>query len=146
MLREQLKVSNIANPHQNSQPESFFSLRKWLSKTSNASARVGPRGFTLAEVLVVGVIMAILAAVAIPFYTSYVASQKQEVVKNLAQTAGISANAFYRRYGRNPTKTELNFYLPDPSSYEIVISPDPAATLTVSNTAEPTIKLTVSFH
>ena len=42
------------------------------------------KGFTLVEVIVVSVIVAVLAAVAIPLYTSYVASSKQNAVDNAA--------------------------------------------------------------
>ncbi len=86
------------------------------------------KGFVLAEVLVVAVIVAILAAVAIPVYTSYVSDQRQEVVNNLAQTASVSANIFWRRFGHAPrsdtqehTIEDLKMFLPDPDRFQIII-------------------------
>lgn len=42
------------------------------------------KGFTLVEVIVVAVIVAILAAVAVPLYQGYVDSSRQNVVQNTA--------------------------------------------------------------
>ncbi len=74
------------------------------------------------------VIVAILAAVAIPVYTSYVSGQRQEVVNNLAQTASVSANIFWRRFGIPPrsdnqanTIEDLKIFLPDPDRFQIVL-------------------------
>lgn len=41
-------------------------------------------GFTLVEVIVVAVIVAVLATVAIPLYTGYVESSKQNTIENCA--------------------------------------------------------------
>jgi prepilin-type N-terminal cleavage/methylation domain-containing protein len=80
------------------------------------------RGFVLAEVLVVAVIVAILAAVAIPTYTSYVRGQRQSVVKALAQTAAVSANVYLRRYGTAPPDSAaLHLFLPDPDRFSVSI-------------------------
>lgn len=45
------------------------------------------KGFTLVEVIVVAVIVAVLAAVAIPLYLGYVESSKANVANNLAGSA-----------------------------------------------------------
>jgi len=60
------------------------------------------KGFTLIEVLVVAVIVAILAAVAIPAYNAYIKSTKLDVAKNLAATIVQSAATYYSKY---PTAT-----------------------------------------
>jgi type IV pilus assembly protein PilE len=68
----------------------------------------GNKGFTLVEMIVVSLIVAILAAVAIPMYRGYIIGQRQATVDNLAQTAGAAANAYLRRTGVVPDNT--NFY------------------------------------
>jgi type IV pilus assembly protein PilE len=57
------------------------------------------RGFTLTEVIVTSVIVAILAAVAIPSYLGYMHSAQQNAVDNLSATAASAANAYYRKTG-----------------------------------------------
>lgn len=79
-------------------------------------------GVVLVEILVVAVIVAILAAVAIPIYTGTVLKQRRDLVSNLAQTAAVSANVFYRRNGVNPTDSDLDIYLPDSSRYGLSVS------------------------
>jgi len=49
------------------------------------------KGFTLIEVLVVAVIVAILAAVAIPSYQNYIVNTRNNVAKNVAGTVASSA-------------------------------------------------------
>jgi len=48
------------------------------------------KGFTLIEVLVVAVIVAVLAAVAIPAYMNYVKDSKGQVMENIAATVATS--------------------------------------------------------
>jgi prepilin-type N-terminal cleavage/methylation domain-containing protein len=103
-------------------------------------------GFTLVEALVVAVLMAILAAVTIPIYNGFIKSGKQDVVKNLSQTAATAANSYLRRNGVSPPAvTDLNLFLPDPTLYTIVIDGD-AKTVTVSEVADPTITSSTHFN
>jgi type IV pilus assembly protein PilA len=57
----------------------------------------GQKGFTLVEVIVVAIIVAALAAVAIPLYSSYVASSRRNAVANttgsVASFCGACRNA-----------------------------------------------------
>jgi prepilin-type N-terminal cleavage/methylation domain-containing protein len=53
------------------------------------------KGFTLIEVLVVAVIVAILAAVAIPAYNGYISSSKEKVAKNTAGAIAAAVAAYY---------------------------------------------------
>lgn len=49
--------------------------------------RLNNKGFTLVEVIVVAVIVAVLALVAIQLYTGYVAESRQNTAENLAASA-----------------------------------------------------------
>ena len=81
------------------------------------------RGFTLAEALVVAVIMSILAASAIPMYAGYIKKQKRDVARGLAQTASVSANLYYRRRGVDPPDSaSLNLFISDPARYRVSIN------------------------
>lgn len=79
-------------------------------------------GFTLIEVVVVSTIIAVLAAIAIPTYLSYIESTKQETVENLAQSAAAAANTYFRRTNTDPAAENLNLFY-DESKYEIEVSP-----------------------
>jgi len=63
------------------------------------------KGFTLIEVLVVAVIVAVLAAVAIPAYNGYIKSSKEKVALNTAATVA-SALATYYSENQNCTRIE----------------------------------------
>jgi type IV pilus assembly protein PilE len=93
-----------------------------------------PKGFTLIEAIISAVIVAILAAVAIPFYTGYVTSARQDRVNNLAQTAAAAANAYVRKTGGTLSASnvslaattgdvsKLNLFVPDAAEYTISIT------------------------
>lgn len=67
------------------------------------------KGFTLIEVLVVAVIVAILAAVAIPAYNAYIRSSKEKVALNFAATVAQSAGTYYSQSQILPTSlTDVN--------------------------------------
>jgi type IV pilus assembly protein PilE len=121
-----------------------------MSDRSEFPVRAGRRGmklksqggFALAEVLVVAVIMAVLAAIAIPSYQGYVKTQRTEVVKGLAQTIAVSANAYWRRNGTVPTFAQTGVFIPNASYYTITIA-DP--NVTVQEASDATITATVAF-
>lgn len=101
-------------------------------------------GFTLAEVVVVSAIVAILASVAIPVYTGYLTSQRQSAVDNLASTAAIAANSYLRRYNQIPTVAKLGLFLPVPGKYQITIS-SADTTVIVKDASDLSIADTVFF-
>jgi prepilin-type N-terminal cleavage/methylation domain-containing protein len=92
------------------------------------STKKGVAGFTLVESLITAAIVAILAAVAVPMYLSYVEAQRRSSVESLAQTAAVSANALYRRgaMAGRPQDTiavwiKGTMFLPNPSAYNLTI-------------------------
>lgn len=100
-------------------------------------------GFTLIEAVVVSVIVAILAAVAIPIYSGFIADQRVTTVSNLAETAAASANAYHRRTGTVltgsilPNTTPLFLYF-NGSAYTMTVNGD---SIKVSETqSSPKIK------
>jgi prepilin-type N-terminal cleavage/methylation domain-containing protein len=68
----------------------------------------GKKGFTLVEVIVVAVIVAVLAAVAIPLYMGYLDSTRQQSVDQLAQAASAAADGYFRKTGADPSLPDLN--------------------------------------
>jgi prepilin-type N-terminal cleavage/methylation domain-containing protein len=65
------------------------------------------KGFTLVEVIVVAVIVAVLAAVAIPLYLGYIESSKVNIANN---TAGSAASCLAA--ARNSSAPDANFPSP----------------------------------
>lgn len=101
------------------------------------------KGFTLAEVIVVGAIVAILAAVAVPLYTGYLTSQRQSVVDNLASTAAVAANSYFRRYNLAPDSARLGLFLPVPGKFKISVT---STTVIVRDASDLSITSTVAFR
>lgn len=87
------------------------------------------------EVLVTMIIVTVLAAVAIPLYSSYVAAQRQSAVESLAQAAAVAANSYYRRHNDNPDSAKLGLFLPVAGKYWIQVA-DP--NVTVRDATSPT--------
>jgi len=69
-----------------------------MLKTNKEEVKKMRKGFTLIEVLVVAVIVAILAAVAIPAYNGYISSSKEKVAKNTAGAIAASVAAYYSEH------------------------------------------------
>lgn len=92
------------------------------------AAKSSAAGFTFIEAIVTAVIMGILAAVAIPVYTSYVDSQRKDTLKNIAQMTAASANIYARRTnsaadcGTTAACTALlGIFLSNPAQFDIKI-------------------------
>jgi len=100
--------------------------------------RSHPKGFTLVEAVVVAVIIAVLAAIAIPSYLSYKTNAEQTVVDNLAETAAASGNLFFRKTGNHPNTGDLNLYLSDSSRFAITISTGTRIIAILDNTSGKT--------
>jgi prepilin-type N-terminal cleavage/methylation domain-containing protein len=102
------------------------------------------RGFTLVEVVVVAVIVAVLAAVSIPLYNGYIASTRQTAVENLANTAAAAANTYYRKNGdTNMSLGTLNIFY-DSAQQTITLDKVNKA-VTVTSKTDATITKTVSY-
>lgn len=79
------------------------------------------RGFTLVEVIVTAVIVAILAGVAIPNYLGYVTQTRQDAVNGLAETVGAAANSQWRKSATVPTLASLGITY-DATKYTITVN------------------------
>lgn len=124
-----------------------------LPGTENRAFRLLPgsrthSGFSLVEVLVVSVIAAVLAAVAVPVYTGYINSQREEVARNIAQSAAAAANIYTRRTGAevdcaHPDCVDLlNIFLSNPDQFEIAIA---GRTVTVTDVINAGIVQTSAY-
>ena len=80
------------------------------------------KGFTLIEVIIIAVLVAVLAAVAIPTYLNYVNAQRQQLVDDLAKTGAAAANSVYRRTGTTPTVADLNLFLPNSTQFKVQVN------------------------
>lgn len=102
-------------------------------------------GFTFIEAIVVGVVVAVLAAIALPLYNGYLRRTKQDRVQSLAATASAAANAHYRRTGKHPSTEDLNLFFSGPPRFDINIDED-ARQITVTDTAmEPDYAVSSSY-
>ena len=106
------------------------------------------KGFSLVEVIVVAVIVAVLAAVGIPMYRGYINSQRQSTVSNLAETAAAAANANWRRTSAviansdlYPNNTLGLYY--NNSSYSITVAGN---VITVKDLSSSTITSTATYN
>lgn len=87
------------------------------------------RGFTFIEVMVTAVIVAILAAAAVPLYTGYVTSQRTATLKSIAQMAAASASIYNRRTNVAPNCANtaacvpmLGIFISSPAQYQVVVN------------------------
>jgi prepilin-type N-terminal cleavage/methylation domain-containing protein len=105
------------------------------------SAALDPEsvGFTLIEVLVTSVIVAILSVVAVPVYTGYVTSQRIATLKSLAQMTAASASIYSRRTNVSPNCANtaacvpmLGIFVSNPTQFQVVVD-GPSRTVTVSD-------------
>lgn len=80
------------------------------------------QGFTLIEVIVVSVIVAILAAIAIPNYQSYLIQTRQDSVNDIADASAALASNYYKKFNTEPTVAALKLNI-DASKYSVTISP-----------------------
>jgi prepilin-type N-terminal cleavage/methylation domain-containing protein len=81
------------------------------------------RGFTLVEIIVTAVIVAVLALAGVQLYRGWVVQTSQDTVEELAQTAAASANAYFRKTGNHPPDAAtLNLFLPDPTRYTVTVN------------------------
>jgi Tfp pilus assembly protein PilE len=102
-------------------------------------------GFTFVEAIVVGVIVAVLSAVAIPLYSGYLKKSKQDRVRSLAATATAAANAHLRRTGTHPAAEDLNLYFSGPDRFDVQVD-DAQREITVTDTVmDPHFSVTSSY-
>ncbi len=98
------------------------------------------KGFTLVEVIVVAVIVAVLAAVAIPLYNGYIRDSRFNVAQN---TAGTVASACAATFQQNPVNvptggpyaagTVITFNGETGQPNNITVPPDYSVTIAANN-------------
>lgn len=94
------------------------------SNESKVKDKVG--GFTLVEVVVVSVVVAILAITGARLYLGYITESRKNTVNSLAEAAAASANAYTRKTGVNLTagdSARLHLFLTDPKRFSVTIVP-----------------------
>jgi type IV pilus assembly protein PilA len=100
-----------------------------------------PAGFTLVEAIVVGIILAILAAVAVPMLTGYINDSRQQAVDELAQSAAAAASGFFRKTGTAPDSIDLNLFY-DQSKFTVAVD---SPNVIVGMIGHPAFSKTVPF-
>jgi prepilin-type N-terminal cleavage/methylation domain-containing protein len=86
-------------------------------------------GFTLIEVIIVSIIVAVLSLVAIMLYVGYVREARQNTVENIAASAATILNA----------ASNLGATIPDPSSIKTPLSSNERWTLNTQNSSSTVI-------
>ena len=100
------------------------------------------RGFTLIEVVVVAVIVAILAAVAIPMLTGYLHDSRQRAVDELAQSAAAAADGYFRKTNATPELADLGLFY-DQEKFTVSVD---ATNVTVTMIGHGANTKTVRYH
>jgi prepilin-type N-terminal cleavage/methylation domain-containing protein len=91
------------------------------------------KGFTLVEVIVVSVLVAVLSTVATLSYNGYIQTSRQKRVNALAFVAAASANSYYRKTSEKPEVSDLKLSMVDDSKYAITIQELATGTVTVED-------------
>lgn len=95
-------------------------------------------GFTLIELMIVVAIIAILAAIALPIYSTYITRSKLTDAQNNLSAARVGMEQFYqdnRQYANATTSTSCGASMPPASpyfSYSCVLNSTSSYTITAS--------------
>ncbi len=98
------------------------------------------RGFTLVEILIVVVMLAILFAIAVPIYVNYVSQARSAEAQEAINAIKAAANVFNARNGFYPTNVEqiqqleLEDALLDRWNFNIVVAGDGINQITATST------------
>ncbi len=81
------------------------------------------RGFTMVEVIVVAVIIAVLSIAGGQLYKGYVDNTRQEALGGIVEAAAAKARLYYRKTGSEPADISvLDLRLPKSSGYDAKIN------------------------
>jgi prepilin-type N-terminal cleavage/methylation domain-containing protein len=80
-------------------------------------------GFTLVEMIIASVIVAIVAMTAIVIYGGIVRESRRQTVENLTEAAAAAANSYLRRTGSTAglDSAKLKLYFPNPGDFSVEI-------------------------